>query len=603
MTSSRVPLAKGPIAEGPIAEKPITGEPNSGEAADGPTAATRHLCTGVYVDEEFRDLVIDKVCNAPHRRVAPSYGFDVVPVMHHAWRAAALTALLRTALVTTLIAPALWGDPLASSLIGIGLALLVLLGLARQMHGAAREERKQGTARRSPRSLRGRTRLLEWLFSRRRRQENPALRRAAAFALALAATGAVIVRMCPGPTLTALHAATALVLVCLGVGATRQLILNRIRQAPFLRPARLSGRQRVADAQQGHVCTVYRRTRHSRDEAETAEEHALSRLFGDDSPFIGAGEVIYEWNPPMSIQLLRSGAEDNAPLHDREYLVPPFQAHELVDYLRRAVLLLGADGQETRLAAQVRDRVYVAETDVAVDHSLLAERFDRAALRAVINSNDTRQYHFLEVVMPTEGAEYVATLLLHVSLQGRTLSISTAACVLAHTPRSFRRTEEFGHHGAFAVVWAAFRELGSLPREIPNAWRLLRYLGALAAAALAPRDLTSRPIRNVLVGSRISIREDAAQAWSKVQLEKTDLTGRVKTLEERLLHAAEDFLHARDVDTSEFSNRALKIINSGIFNFGDNNTIANNAVGDNTQVLVGANRSAGTDGTDNGGNP
>ncbi|MGW4816227.1 hypothetical protein ACWEPB_31885 [Kitasatospora cineracea] len=600
MTSSRVPLTKEPIAEEPITEEPTTKGP-----IDSPTAATRHLCAGVYVDEKFRDLVIDRVCNAPHRRVAPSYGFDVIPVMHHAWRAATLTALLRIALVTTLIAPALWGDLLASSLIAIGLALLVLLGLAWRIHSTVRKERKQNPVGRSLRSLLARTRLLEWLFPRLRRQEKPApaLRRTASFALALTATGAAIVRLCPGPTITALRAAAALALVCLGVGATRQLMLNRIRRAPSLRPSRLSGRQRIVDAQQGHMCTVYRRARHSRDEEEKGTERAFARLFGDDSPFIGAGEVIYEWNPPMSIQLLRPGVEDDAPLHEREYPVPPFQAHELVDYLRRTVLLLGADGQETRLSAQVRDRVYIAETDVAVDRSLLAEAFDPAALRAIINSTDTRQYHFLEVVMPTEGAEYVATLLLHVSLQGRTLSISTAACVLAHTPRSFQRTEEFGHHGAFAVVWAALRELGTLPREIPNAWRLLRYLGALVAAALAPRDLTSKPIRNILIGSRISIREDAAQAWPKVQLEKTDLTGRVKTLEERLLHAAEDFLNAKGVDVSEFSNRALKIINSGIFNFGDNNTIANNAVGDNTQVMAGTNQPASTSGTNNGGKP
>ncbi|MFJ1790904.1 hypothetical protein [Kitasatospora griseola] len=585
MTGSRVPLTK--------------------EALDGPTAATRHLCTGVYVDEEFRDLVINRVCNAPHRRVAPSYGFDIVPVMHHAWRAAALTALLRAALVAAPIAPFLWGDPLASALIGIGLALLVLLDIARRIHSAVREERKGRDPLRFWRAQ-GRTRLLQWLFPRWHWEENPALRRTATIALSLIAVEAVIARLCPGPAMTALHIAGALVLTCLGIGATRQLMLNHIRRAPSLRPTRLSGRQRVADAQQGHMCTVYRRARHSRDEAEEKEKEKRAHftLFGDDShsPFTGAGEIIYHWNPPMNIQLLRPGSEDDAPLHEREYLVPPFQAHELVDYLRGAVQLLGTDEQETRLAAQVRDRVYVAETDVAMDHSLLAEEFDAAGLRAIINSNDTRQYHFLEVVMPTEGSEYVATVLLHVGLQGRTLNISTAACVLAHTPRSFQRTEEFGHHGAVAVVWAAFRELAALPKEIPNTWRLIRYLGALCAAAVTPRDLTAKPIRNILIGSRISVRQEAAQAWSKVQLEKTDLTGRMKTLEERLLRAAEDFLNSRDVDVSEFSSRALKIINSGIFNFGDNNTISNNAVGDSAQVLVGANQGAGSNDSNNGGN-
>lgn len=107
-----------------------------------------------------------------------------------------------------------------------------------------------------------------------------------------------------------------------------------------------------------------------------------------------------------------------------------------------------------------------------------------------------------------------------------------------------------------------------------------------------PRDLTLNPIRNILIGSRVSIREDASQAWTKIQLEKSDILGRLKTIEQRLLSATSDFLQTKNVDTSAFDDRALKIINSGIFNFGDNNTFTNNAVGDAAQVNVAANQPA-----------
>jgi hypothetical protein len=318
-------------------------------------------------------------------------------------------------------------------------------------------------------------------------------------------------------------------------------------------------------------------------------------LFGDESPFIGAGELVYQWNPPMSIQLLRPDPADEAPLHEREHSEPPFQAHELVDYLRKAVLPLNADSHEVRLPAQVRDRVYVAETDVAADRSLLPHHFTQNELRSIINTPESKQHHFLEIVTPADGSEYVATVLLHVSLQGRTLSLSTAACVLAHTPRSFQRAEEFGHHGATAVIWAAFNELSALPSDIQHSWRILRYLYRLTKAAVLPRDLTTTPIRNILIGSRVSIREESSQAWAKVQLEKSDILGRLKTIEQRLLSAASDFLQTMDVDTSAFNDRALKIINSGIFNFGDHNSFTNNAVGEAAQVSVSANQGAQPD--------
>ncbi|MFD3918527.1 hypothetical protein [Streptomyces sp. NPDC058595] len=581
--------------------------PSAKESADEPSAVTRHLCSGAYVDERFRDLVIDEVCTAPYRRVAPSYGFDIVPVMRHAWRAAALTALMRGTVASAVGVPILVGALPAALMVSCGLAVLCLIPLTVELWKLDQEPelgrirwsgRRGRNGRKGQKSKRqglgpvpGARALLKWLFPRRYSESAHALRRAGWAVLFLMLAGLTIALTHPRQATTALHISAGITFVCLGVGAVRQLILHRILRAPTLRPRRLSRRERAADTEQDHPCAVYRRARHSEDDDE--DDFAVFTLFGDESPFIGAGELIYQWNPPMSIQLLRPCDDDEAPLHEREHPVPPFQAHELVDYLREAVQLLDTDSQDVRLPARVTDRVYVAETDVAVDRSLLTREFDAARLRKIINTPGSKEYHFLEVTTPAEGAEFVATVLLHTSIQGRTLSISTAACVLAHTPRSFQRTAEFGHHGVLAVAWAALRELVTLPSEIRNSWRLVRYLYSLGKAAILPRDLTSTPIRNVLIGSRVSIREKSAQEWSKIQLEKTDILGRMKTIERRLLRATGDFLTTHDVDASEFNDRATKIINSGIFNFGDNNNFSNNAVGDAAQVGASAHESAG----------
>ncbi|WP_371618338.1 hypothetical protein [Streptomyces sp. NBC_00454] len=556
------------------------------------------------MDEDFRDLVIDKVCASPHRRVAPSYGFDIVPVMRHAWRAATLTAALRVTLLTSVIAPA-YADALpASVLVACGLSLLCLLRLALLIHRGDREPQtdRKSVRRTQERQFRHRRRL-QRILPRRKSEKSRALQRIGGIALGVVTAGLAIGLAHPHHATTALRVGASIVLICLAIGAIRQLQLNRILRAPTLRPAHLSPRQRVVDVQQRDVHAVYRRPRHSQDKEAADDDLNVFTLFGKESPFIGAGEIVYQWNPPMSVQLLRPVDDDDAPLHEREYLVPPFQAHELVEHLRDAVRLLNTDSHDVRLPAQVRDRVYVSETDVATNRSLLPLKLTDADLREIINTPGSRGHHFLEVTTPLEGAEYVATVLLHVSIRGRTLIISTAACVLAHTPRSFQRTAEFGQHGLVAVIWAAFRELSTLPRQVQSSWRIIRYLRALIKVTFLPPDLTSTPIPNVLIGSRVSIREQSAQAWSKVQLEKTDILGRMKTIEQRLLRAAGDFLLTKDVDASEFNNRALKIINSGIFNFGDNNTISNNAVGDAAQVGVPADPATGTDNPSDGGTP
>ncbi len=572
------------------------------ETVDEPTAATRHLCAGVYVDERFRDLVIDEVCTAPYRRVAPSYGFDIIPVMRHAWRAAALSTVLRVALVGAVAVPALAGALPCAVLVGCGLALLWLLRVTRMLREADRKRQPKGTSKRREWELVifG-SDLLRLVFPRWKAERPPVFRRIRVVAISVTTIGVAVAVSHPGQALVALAVATGVAVLCLGVGATRQLMLNRIHRARNLRPARLSGRQKAADLQQRHACAVYRRPHHSEDDDDDDEEGlSFFTVFGDRSPFVGAGELVYQWNPPMNVQLLRPSDDDSAQLRDLEHQEPPFQTHELVDHLREAMRLLDTDSQDVRLPIQVRDRLYVAETDVAADPSL-ALPLDDTELRAVINTPGTRRHHFLEVTVPMAGSEFVATVLLRVSVQGRTLSIFMAACVLAHTPRSFQRTEEFGQQGALAVVLSAFCELGAIPQEIQKSWRVVRHLCALGKAAVLPRDLTSEPRRNILTGSRVSIREKASQAWSKVQLEKSDILGQMKTIELRLLRAASDFLSTKDVDISEFTNRALKIINSGIFNFGDNNSFNNNAVGDGAHVGAAGNQTAASGSSSEGG--
>ncbi|WP_245225020.1 hypothetical protein [Streptomyces smyrnaeus] len=578
------------------------------ETPGEPTTATRHLCAGVYVDERFRDLVVDEVCTAPHRRVAPSYGFDIVPVMHHAWRAAALSALLRVTVVGAVVGPALAGAAPAATVVTCGVALLWLAHLARLLCGTDPDRRfERRTRRRVPgqqRGQRGRRQrgwrgLLALIFTESDPERRRKLKRIGWAALAVASTALVVAALHPADGAVGLLLLGVIVVVCLLVGALRQVMLNRILRAGSLRPRKLSRRQRAADAQQQHVCVVYRRPRHTEDE-DDEDDLTMFTLFGDQSPFVGAGELVYQWNPPMSIQLLRPG-DDEAPLHEREHPAPPFQAHELVDHLREAVGQLASDNLDVRLPAQARDRVYVAETDVAAHRALLPRWIGERDMREIIDTPGARQHHFLEVTTPTGGGEFVATVLLHVNVQGRTLSISTAACVLAHTPRSFQRITEFGQHGAPAVVWAAFRELATLPTEIPRLWRIIRYVYTLGKAALLPRDLTRTRIRNVLIGTRVSIREEMSQAWPKIQLEKSYILGQMKTIEWRLLRAASDFLRSRDVEISEFNDRALKIINSGIVNIGDNNTFTNNAVGSGAQAGSPAGAPSGANAQSSGG--
>lgn len=553
--------------------------PNHGEE---PTGATRHLCTGVHIDEDFRNLVIKEVCTAPSRRAAPSYEFDLIPVMRHAWLALHLAALSRLGLLTALIAPYFGGFTVTTLLIAGGYVLLVLLEHAwRLSKELTRPEEPLLTKKRKKRRSKLPSRS-NWKY----REESRRLKNTGTFILVLTLIMTVLAFSHPTQGALALYLSCAIAGLTAIVGGLRQACINHIHKAPVLRPKRLSHRERVVDEQQKHPCVVYRRPAHKKDDQD--EDTGVFTLFGEESPFIGAGELIHQWNPPMSVQLLHKGS-DHKPLHQREHRHPPFEPHQLMDHLRATVTDLRDDHENVRLPVEVRDRVYIAQSDVSADRSILRESVDPAALRRIIDRQDSAHHHFLEVSVPDAGGELVATVLLQVRVRGRTLILAFAACALTRNPDDFRKTGEFGQHGKRAIVGAAWHNLFRLPRQIRSLGRVVHYPLHLAktlldfldkALVLRGLDLTLVPRRNIGIGSRISVRQEQAEDWSKVQLDKTTLLGHIKNVEQRLLKATSDFLDSRGVDISDFDDRALQIINSGIVNMGGSNDFTNTAVGD-----------------------
>ncbi|MEU9998411.1 hypothetical protein [Streptomyces sp. NPDC050848] len=60
--------------------------------APSTTEASRLLCAGTYLDDTFRDAVINELYVHEERRVAPSFGFDAARVLAHALRARRMAA-------------------------------------------------------------------------------------------------------------------------------------------------------------------------------------------------------------------------------------------------------------------------------------------------------------------------------------------------------------------------------------------------------------------------------------------------------------------------------------------------------------------------------
>lgn len=539
------------------------------------TAATRHLCAGTFLDREFRDLLLGQVRHNAVRRVSPSYGFDLVPVTSQAWRSWWLETTGQAFILALLvIATALDSSAVITAVCASGIWYLGSLML-RHAPETARLHVKSTSARWLRRSLR--------VGERERHRELSRL-------VGVSAGGCAVLIVIGGVSATSRGSlahgvfAAAVLMLILGaaaavIGAAHQTALNRTCSAGSLRPARLGRRLAMIDQQQSCDYVVYRRP--SPDDGGPG--HVFPGWDREPTRFIGSGTLVHRWLPPLGVQLLRPG-EGSMP--DREYPSPPFASHELVEHLKNTMKQVGDGGDPTRLRGfDVSDRLYIAETEVGKERGFLQRRCPLAEVNRIIDDPHHTARHYLEIRV-SSGGEVVTTVFLRVTIRGRTLSLDFSACALTRTPLAFQVLEQYAETGAGAVLRAAARGVGGLPQSLAGLWRLGLAPWVLIRSAWAVKDRTITPRRGLMIGSRLSVREEIAEDWDDADLDKITIYDEMKIVEQRLLKATEDFLEARKVDTSIFRRRVFSIINTGVLNMGKLE-MNQSAVGPGAQVRVG----------------
>ena len=579
------------MSDGPVTSTISTDHPGPGAAAadaarEAFTKADRYLCTGVFIDRAFRDMVIRKVHNDAAHRTAPSYGFDLVTVTCTAWRAWMLETAWQACLLAALvIAVILDQHAVVVAACGLGIAYLAWTAMRRApkmflLHARAVKERtlrQRGTA-----------------DDRDDRREGSRL-------ILLCCAGSVVLAVVA--VLAARHGRASTQFTAAGVllatiaaisaaaGAARQVTLNRIGRQGVRRPAARAGRLGSIAAQQACPYVVYRTS-----QADSGQNRPLAPDEDDEAhQFVGSGTLVHRWLPPLNVQLLRPGAGS---MRDREYLVPPFKAHELVQYLKDEMHGAGLDPHRLQ-GFRIADRLYIKETEVPSDRSFLRDPCWPEKLDAIIDHADDPVHHYLEIQL-SDGGKRVTTAFVRATVRGRSLSLDFAACALTPMPGSYEVLDKYREAGAGAVLRSTLREIPAIPASAGSIWRLAEVPWVLAGAARARKDRTLTPRRRTTIGTQLSIRQEKAAAWEDSQHDHIHISDDVKKIEQRLLKATEDFLDSRNVDTTVLKRLALNIISNGILNMGGRVDIQQAAVGPNAQ-FHNNNDTNGTGGEEPGG--
>lgn len=519
--------------------------------------ATRHLCAGAYVDHEYCTTVLRDVYFDRSRRLAPSYGFDLLSVLVHA-RRAWLLDLGQHGAVTLIALASLVMDPFSFAAAVAILASWYILRRAARLLSAYVRFLLGRTHPEEPDRIRSQATILGLAF----------VGIWGALLLVLFTTeGAARLELVGAiplldrvALLVALLATIAIVFAC-----ARQRMISKFTSGAKS-PNRLSRRLAEIDEEQTRPVTVYSGFR----------------------PFVGSGLDLMTWS---FAQRLLPSTED-AELEEQERMVKDegssFTTPEIIGYLKKRIADLAFDPIPERKLPNltVRDHIFVTGS-----HARNVPEYPEYADFVRVMSNTTkRTRHYLACQVPSWDGEVVTTVYVHVSLQGRTLYLEFSTLVLPPTSGKFRVVDQVGGTGIRAYSRCLAKTVWKLPEtlvlchlSLGTAARCITYL----ARGRLWRKFESRGID---IGAKLSVRELGAELVTdriaRFQMntginyfQYRDVIKHAKVIERRLLAAVLDFLVAKGIDSREYKQQVLTILNSGILHMGDGDVEVTGVVG------------------------
>ncbi len=519
---------------------------------EDPTKATRHLCAAAYLDDDFRNDALREVYYQSRRIVAPSYGFDAVPVLGHCLRARNGAIARDAAIVFTVLAAACFSWPALLIALSTMIQLQITVSTYRLVRDTFRKLRNGESIPLGTLALRAMMLAIGWtvlLFAN------------LLFIVAVVSSiydssrpfGAVEEPEIMGPA-TALGSLMLTLLIYLfpvGFSLWRQAELARL--SPGIQvsvPVNTARLNEVARQQRGNT-TVY------------------SGFW----PHVGAGNLVDTWGfaqrlvraeHPAIHELNNLGQAGAQTERAREFPAAPFDAQELVDYVRGHLSALRPQRQaEEQIAGlTVEDRICLAGTEV----SHLTPYTPPDTMAAVVRHPTTPARHYLACQVFSWGGELITTVYIHIAVQGRSLYLESTTTALPPCRIEYRIVDSVDGNGPMAWLRAIKNGLVDTPRTM---WRspvqLTAALINLVAASSAGSGERLRLEHGYDYGARIGIRELGSERDNHFLTQAQDVLKYKRLIERRVIASVLDFLQDRGIDTAEYRTRTDSVlVNNGM---------------------------------------
>ncbi len=513
---------------------------------EDPFTATRHLCAGAYLDDTFRNDTLREVYYQPRRVVAPSYGFDVIPVLAHCLRARNGAILRDGLIIGTLVISAC----IKWEAIVVVLAFMAVLQstvatyrLAREAVGKLRNAEPVALGALAVRVF---LLIVGWSLA----LTIGSIGLTALFGAATSSFGGGGFDDATTTVVTTVYGSILLGLLvfCYPVAFTLWRQTELAKMAPGVRVTQPIRNQRLDDIGK--------------------QQRGNTTVYSGFKPYVGSGAVVDSWGFAQRLvraedRVVRDGSRAGylppAPTErQREFAHPPFGAEDLIRYVRANLSNLTphpGEAEEQISGLTVEDRVCLAGTEV----TQLAPYTDPQTMAAVIRFPTTPARHYLACQVFAWGGELITTVYVHIAVQGRSLYLELTTTALPPSDRRFRIVDLVDGHGS--VAWfRAFRDgLVDTPRTI---WRSpLNLVAALINMAVGATDSPVQVRRGFDYGARVGVRELGAQPGMRYLIQTQDVVKYKRLIERRVIASVLDYLDECGVDTAEYRARAASVLN------------------------------------------
>ncbi|MFF0629092.1 hypothetical protein [Streptomyces sp. NPDC004296] len=546
----------------PVPEHPATAPSNTSStdpSSSSPTPPTEHgrseatrlLCAGVYFDGQFRRRVIQELVEHEERPIAPSLGYDALPVLAHALQAR------RRETQTGLLLLAVWAVFIGLDLADVGAQTLLPVPwfLA---YGAVCVVSWLARGTRSSLFALGRSVIKEATRGRLK-----AVLPVLPFLIAVVYWAAVLLTLFRGGD--AWIAVVFPILLVPPVWAYRTHVVSVMRHQ-LSRDAFAKGRRVTLPA-----TAQYQRI----GAAIAREQHARLAIYDPFRPFVGAGTPYKPWS--VAMELKQTWAEPGEPAEGDPPPRPqplsftksrpgtgtaPLTGREVVDLIKPRLEALrtsaAATSRDRLRSLEVEELVYLPvglpreEVDYAPD--TIRDHLDRA-----VGEGAEARRHFLRVRVGAWDEQVAICLLVRIHTQGGMLVLEVAPHVLTPVRPEFKSVDVLAAHGGDGPLRDAVRGVLTSPSA-----------GCAAVVSLGQttvslfRTWLAMPQYALPDAPAASVRELGSVAELSL-FQEMDISRYVKTLQDRIANGVQEALRNKGYETGVFDQYIINVGEGGVF--------------------------------------